>query len=385
MIVQHRNCILYLYLLCSCHAALFTTSSSTYFIFSNKNMFAHGRRELPGILENKNCTTAASVSIVYYVDILKTDSDFQKRVVFCKEDFSALRLLSNAHAHEDGSFDAHQVIGLFTDISMLAHALGFVHILPDLRQYQNSLEKFREPIEPKKMRLHQQYLRKMSDTDATWKTSHDALEQEEADLRARLDRITSRKEALLADHEKTSAKPQVDLKRANIQRASTLTHDLKLLALGNQVRRMLDAIPTYKAAKLITTLRDEYAKSKQIQSEPNQTNKDFDSQRRHQAVKEVNDAGKLILRSIEKEPQTPSRSSRETCSPAGIASLSAARMSSISGKSLQAEDDIARKTMIHGYWTLMRINLLLSRTKKTKVTPRGGRVTLNRWSDELKP
>ncbi|KAF2831718.1 hypothetical protein CC86DRAFT_378505 [Ophiobolus disseminans] len=231
-------------------------------------MFMFGRRAFPDIMESKNWNDPESIPVVAFVRLIKTNPEFQERVDFCLEDFRSLGMLRNAHAHEMSDFDVDQTIALLDDAHIAARALQMFHFLSKLHRYQTLLQDFKVKVVRNQQRQQQQYQENLTATENEWKVSQARLDQEEAELRSRLELVASAKNVLRANYDGAVAKIRRKEKESHHNLRNSIAEDLKEFTSDNQLRRMLNTLSPARASRLARKIQKAYA-TKRRQETPN--------------------------------------------------------------------------------------------------------------------
>ncbi|KAH3945696.1 hypothetical protein HBI56_093450 [Parastagonospora nodorum] len=223
-------------------------------------MFHLGRREFPQVMADNKWYSAENVSIMDFILILRQDPDIQRRLDFCADEVRSVRILRNAHAHENADFNASQAEALLSDLSIVLHALSFEGAIPEIEKYRMLLAEYAESVKPSMARAQESVETLLSQVDAEQIARKAELEAAAAESRTQLESISSEKDALSqhADRQRLLLATNLAMRRRNIM--LRYARNLQTHTVEMQIQRLLSSLPTPQAGLLAQKFHEAYSK-----------------------------------------------------------------------------------------------------------------------------
>ncbi|KAF2026118.1 hypothetical protein EK21DRAFT_116122 [Setomelanomma holmii] len=166
----------------------------------------------------------------------------QERMNFIKQELESLRLLRNAHAHEQSDFDAKHIVALLDDLYLVAVALELHILKPSFERYKSLLVQFEEKV-------RRDDFEKLRKIEIDHRDAQVALELKEAELSQELKRVGNEQRSLRAKMVQMAA----DVRLGTLANAGK---QLKDFTIEREVSRLLRLVSAPRRMTMMQSLQD---------------------------------------------------------------------------------------------------------------------------------
>ncbi|KAH7068536.1 hypothetical protein FB567DRAFT_541252 [Paraphoma chrysanthemicola] len=221
-------------------------------------LFTFGQRAFPGVMSKCGWNSVERVSIMGFVEIMRTNEDMSERISVSENQFESLRLLRNAHAHEISDFDATHILALLDDLYDIAETFRFGSLKGVFDTYRDLIKGFVDELTLKQKQLRTRIIARLKEFDAKHETRQRQVEKQASHSRRSLRQIREDQRLEAAKDERRMR----EIKRGWMTRAEYQVveagRELKRFTLEREVTRMLRLLPASDRAKVVQNLQNEF-------------------------------------------------------------------------------------------------------------------------------